>query len=165
MVPYALMLTQLIQNEALQQYPSFSKCEVMLLDRIKQIRESEDGQKFTANTIDIYGNINQTFYSSCAKSMLNNGRLPDLKRNHEPFSGPFHKQQRNTRPESFDVAQWNDVKKRRLEAQSALVHAEEMNTQLQAMCFDMGIDPNFDVEEYNSHDDDPDNITNELVHK
>jgi hypothetical protein len=214
------MLTQLIHNEALQPYPSFSKCEAMLLDRIKQIRESDDGQKFTANTVDIYGNsqyakqgstyakkspytdqrntgpmvrchncgspdhlykqcpdkrYNSSFssqrysnrnqvptQSSTDGNMFNNGRSPDPVKKNKPYYGPFQKQ-RNTRPKSFDAAKWDNVKKRKFEVQSALAHADEMNSQLHAMYFEMGIDPNFDVEEYDPQDDDPDDVPDNIT--
>jgi hypothetical protein len=94
--------------------------------------------------------------------MFNNGRSPDPVKKNKPYYGPFQKQ-RNTRPKSFDAAKWDNVKKRKFEVQSALAHADEMNSQLHAMYFEMGIDPNFDVEEYDPQDDDPDDVPDNIT--
>ena len=85
-----------------------------------------------------------------------NGKILESPKKNKSYYGPNSRSIKSSRPRTFDAEKWENVKKRKLEAHHALVHAQETALQVNAMCVDIGIDPDFEIEDDDQGQDDGD---------
>jgi hypothetical protein len=61
---------------------------------------------------------------------------------------------KTSRPKSFNTEKWDNVKRRKLEVQMAALKVEELNSSLIAMCADIGINHEFEMEDVQEYQED-----------